>query len=54
MESETVTQTVTVESQSEDTEENLDLLEGSIPYDSDGFSGNLTLVPSSVKTEAAG
>lgn len=54
MESKTVTQTVTVESQNEDTEENLDLLEGAIPYDSDGFSGSLTLVPSSVKTEAAG
>ena len=53
-ESKAVTQTVTVESQSEDTEENLDLLEGAIPYDSDGFSGILTLVPSSVKTEAAG
>lgn len=53
-ESKTVTQAVTVESQSGNTEENLDLLEGSIPYDSGGFTGTLTLVPSSVKTEAAG
>ena len=36
-ESKTVTQAVTVESQSGDTEENLDLLEGSIPYDSGAY-----------------
>ena len=51
-ESKTVSQTVTVESQSAETEENLALLAGSIPYEADGYTGTLTLLPASVHTEA--
>ena len=53
-ESKTVSQTVTVESQSAETEENLALLAGSIPYEADGYTGTLTLLPASVHTEAKG
>lgn len=53
-ESKTISQTVTVESQSTETEENLALLAGSIPYEADGYAGTLTLLPASVHTEAKG
>ena len=53
-ESRTVSQTVTVESQNAETEENLALLAGSIPYEADGYAGTLTLLPASVRTEAKG
>ena len=53
-ESRTVSQTVTVESQNAETEENFALLAGSIPYEADGYAGTLTLLPASVRTEAKG
>ena len=53
-ESRTVSQTVTVESQNAETEENLALLAGSIPYEADGYTGTLTLLPASIHTEAKG
>ena len=53
-ESRTVSQTVTVESQNAETEENFALLAGSIPYEADGYTGTLTLLPASVHTEAKG
>ena len=53
-ESKSVSQTVTVESGSAKTEENLALLAGSIPYEADGYTGTLTLLPASIHTEAKG
>ena len=53
-ESRTVSQTVTVEFQNAETEENFALLAGSIPYEADGYAGTLTLLPASVRTEAKG
>ena len=53
-ESKSVSQTVTVESGSAKTEENLALLAGSIPYEADGYTGPLTLLPASIHTEAKG
>ena len=53
-ESKSVSQTVTVESGSTKTEENLALLAGSIPYEADGYTGTLTLLPASIHTEAKG
>ena len=44
-ESKSVSQTVTVESGNAKTEENLVLLAGSIPYEADGYTGTLTLLP---------
>ncbi len=49
-----VSEAILIENQEKSLEENLKLLDGSKEYDQDGFTGILTLVPSSVKTEAAG
>ena len=47
--------TITLETDTNDLEAILQQVEGSIPYDEgDGYTGTLTLDPSSIKTEAAG
>lgn len=52
-ESKTVTETITMPSDTDDGEKLLALFTGSIPYSRDGFAGTLVLKPESIKTKAS-